>query len=1398
MDNDLLRALYRIKEIDFSTTSDSAEELAKKLVYTDENFIGFIQSIKDGKIQLKSSKNAVAEYSAYLKASGSVADITTTKTELLSGAMKALSSIGWMIAITAITSIISKIAQANEEARRRAQEAVDAYKTETEALRDKAKSLEELKTKYAELYQGVDAFNNNQSLTNEQYNEYLDVCNRIGDMFPSLIKGFDEQGNVILKVAGNVDTLTEAYNNSKKAAETALKARGGDIIKNFRKEYKDTNDERAYLDMLKRMLTSEKGSWLSLGQDFNKFTIDFVFSNGDMLTKYLRSKGYKKQTGEAYTTFLDRIKQEYGRELFELVEILEDETEDIIASSGIKDLFGTILNNYLDSDEYNLPDNIKTIIKSVFSGLGVDFYEDIDSMDDIISKARGLISAFSGLNADEQAKLIYAFDITSKLNSNEVSVKEYLDIINQITPWLNSLPDEVQKQIRLLLSLDNSGNKSYEDMLNSIYTGGGGVVDIDGEKLASERKNWARGLNAEDLKIAYELSLDPENAEKSLDDWIALLEAKKKEIEGNPIELTIKETISGFTDSQDGFDKLAKIYNDVKDKGTFDFGALVDKDFVAQFGNLSSYENFLKVVANSPTDLAACQAAFNRLTAEYVLNSSELKNVTDETKKATIAFLEQNGVANATAIVDAQLAVNKKKVELATEGVKNAEEQAIISLLASAEAGSIEAQALQSLLIEKVKVNQTTIQTSGDIQNLENLAKAAGATVTSLNNLARAKQLMADAEKHEIKKEQLIAQWRANPSSVDIRAIESEMSQAQWKYQIAKQYYGEDIAFEYSWGDVANYTPPTSSSGSGSSKSDKTETWFEKQYKEHKHLVEMEQETESDYLTWLNKAYKQAYSENIIELDDYNKYQEEVYNGLRDLYKDYLNDIEHDISMRENYDGESKKIISLYKTLISSVEKEIANARSQGLDDNSDYIQELQGKWQDYTNSIKEIEEDLLENAKDAVNELVEYRIDMLKQDVDREKDALDKKLDNLKEFYDKQKEMLQDQHDEEEYLKEQSEKRKSVSDLQSELAMLSRDDSAWAQKRRIELQEELSKAQEDLNEFEDDHALELALDALDNAYNAQEAQLQAEMDALEEKLNDPEALYNKALNDIKTNTGNLYAEMLEYNRRHGSGNDADIKDKYEEAYKALLEYKQLNGKDYEGVSLKNATGYKQNTMPSTASVVAQSKPTQQATTQTSATTAKTTNTPAPSLTTGSYVNIKSGTRWHGDSYGGGTSGTAHAGTIKYINEKGSHPYNIDGLGWVKKSDIVGYARGTSNATVGIHRVDELGAEALFTSKDGTKYRFLNAGDKVLTAHQTDFLYNFAKIGEERLASIFSCAPSVPKTIRKGDIAPVINMGDIIIQGNTNEKTVSEIRREQREQITRTLKEFNRLNNNYI
>jgi len=63
-------------------------------------------------------------------------------------------------------------------------------------------------------------------------------------------------------------------------------------------------------------------------------------------------------------------------------------------------------------------------------------------------------------------------------------------------------------------------------------------------------------------------------------------------------------------------------------------------------------------------------------------------------------------------------------------------------------------------------------------------------------------------------------------------------------------------------------------------------------------LLKMDQESVSDYIAWLDAAYQQAYKNGEIELDDYYKYQEEVFDKIKesldDLQKAHENAITFD------------------------------------------------------------------------------------------------------------------------------------------------------------------------------------------------------------------------------------------------------------------------------------------------------------------------------------------------------------------------------------------------------------------------------------------------------------------------------------------------------------------------
>ena len=366
----------------------------------------------------------------------------------------------------------------------------------------------------------------------------------------------------------------------------------------------------------------------------------------------------------------------------------------------------------------------------------------------------------------------------------------------------------------------------------------------------------------------------------------------------------------------------------------------------------------------------------------------------------------------------------------------------------------------------------------------------------------------------------------------------------------------------------------SSSSSSNSSSTKKEKTWFEQQYDYHKHLVEMDQELQSDFLDWLDEAYKKAYAEGIIDLEEYMQREEEVYKGRQDQFKDYISDLDYAIDMAKKAGANSEDVANMYQKMLDEINRALEIAFARGLDENDDYVQYLQNQWYNYYDNLKEAREDAQDDAMDAVDDLVQYRIKMLKQYIKNEVDALKERLSNLKDFYSKQKDLLKDVADTEDYLDEQAEKRKSVTDIESQLAMLDLDNSAWAQKRKAKLKEELADAQKELNKFERDHAIEVASDQLDAAYEMQERAINARIDELNDLADNPKALYDRALADVRNNSVALYEEMIEFNNLYGDGIRETIVNLWQDAYVALKNYSELYHEFYNGIDLVNATGY--------------------------------------------------------------------------------------------------------------------------------------------------------------------------------------------------------------------------------
>lgn len=989
---------------------------------------------------------------------------------------------GWIsLAISAVLSLITAFASSTDDAAT----SLDNINAEIKRLNDEAeqtissfrdlkKNTEDIVDEFDKLADGVDKYGNNVSLSNEDYEHFVELNNKLAEMFPEIDLGMDANGNHMLALSYSADTLRDSLlsliDAQREAANAKLVEGFPEQVENITKKVSVMSGELKHANDLINSVTKLRGDeTLYYAEDINTGEI------AKLLSKW----------GVAYETVYDKGTIPIGIKLDvdsgnvdNVIGRLEDQVKKI--ESGIDGSWSG-LQKYIvaltQSDvQYNvLNDAFQDVAIRVSSGLDVF--------------AKGLV----GDTGDETAN----------------NITDYVE-----TGIIGPLKD-AQVELYAIADAFNSGDISKPDMLAKtedffgVISNIASTAGVDIGAFADEFMT-AFGITGEaaDVFIERMKVLYPELRElaDAMDD------------SSRSATRSASDFVEAFGNMGKGMQSLAKIYSDVKDGGTFDFAQLLSDDFRSAFSGLGDeYNEFIDTIASSSGDIGACQEAFDKLVDAYIRSSGALEGVTEETYDAVVAMLKSIGVTNAEEVATRALTRSKIEAALQSYGFNESMRDEILALYDEGAAIDNVIGYIFRLAAEKAIANRSAIKTDGDIQNLIDLAKAAGVTSETLNKLTQAKGYLVDASNLYSR-----AATIGNPSAASamIAAANAKVSYAQsllgqglTSYKPSGNAYNSGAQFggSVSSGSTGSGGSSGGSSGSSSSSSNK-DNWFTREYKRQKHLIELEQESYEEFFDWLDGAYKKAYKEGIIDLDDFRKYEEEVFDGRRKIFDDYIKDIDHEISMRENFEGDSANVLALNLDAIYAIERQIQLARKSGLTDNDDYIQDLQKQWMSYYKDIQK----LLENS-------------------------YDKRLSALKDFYDKQKKLLQDAADEEKYLEEQAEKRKSVADIRAELARLEYDNSAWAQKRRLELMQSLAEAEKDLNDFEKDNALNDLLDTLDKQYEEQEKRIKAEMEALSGLLNDPNSFFNKLLSDIsETSKKQLYYLLLQYTDGGAGGTWSD------------------------------------------------------------------------------------------------------------------------------------------------------------------------------------------------------------------------------------------------------------------
>lgn len=295
----------------------------------------------------------------------------------------------------------------------------------------------------------------------------------------------------------------------------------------------------------------------------------------------------------------------------------------------------------------------------------------------------------------------------------------------------------------------------------------------------------------------------------------------------------------------------------------------------------------------------------------------------------------------------------------------------------------------------------TTNYITGNAAIMDSLAKLSG----SYEGVAQAAMTAAQAQ-------ELSAQISA-ASAKDKTATENVMKGLDTKLKLIQSTKNAISAGNFA--KVAKKSSSGSSSKSSKSSKDELKEAFETEYDLLKHNLEMEYITEEDYYNGVQALNEKYFAGKEEYLDDYRKYEEEVYKGLKSYYKSYCDD------MMDYYDKKLDASKMSYKEYCDSVSKMLADMHNSGKISDKD--------WYDYTKTMLEKQKDAYDRALSAITRRLQKEIDAWQAKIDAlndqndilndQKDNYDKILSAVSNVYDKeidrlneQKDLLQDQID--------------------------------------------------------------------------------------------------------------------------------------------------------------------------------------------------------------------------------------------------------------------------------------------------------------------------------------------------------------------------------------------------
>ena len=596
------------------------------------------------------------------------ATLKTVALQVATTALNAAITMGASLIVTGIITAISNwirqdeiLAEKAETAKQKIDELNNNYKEHSQLVSDSAK-------RYAELAQGVDQLSGkNLSLNDDDYKEFLDLSNQLAEAFPTLSRHYDENGNAILQLSGNVDTIVGSLNNLIEA-ERALKNQEiadelPTVYKNannksddYKKQIDELKEQRKtlidslgdvqsddfsknFIDGLEKSMISVEGENLETlskmkddylkilkdaNIDYEELTPDYENKDGvDVPVRFnIKINSSEEDIEKAKKTIkanVENLASEYEGDISELndkIQSVQDKNK-----ANWSSLTGSIAAWLNTEDSYKImSDDMQSTIQNIVNSLDwgeLDFSSWEDAKQYIQDNILSLFQTSDGKDVLKNIEVM--FGIQTQFNDGEITVNEYQEKLKTFLDEISTLDPDTQKAIKLIfgISTDEYGTttSSVDTMVNNVKS-----------KLKDEFDDKVGELSLDDLQVASKLEI-PEGTLLSWDELKQKIEETKN--------AASNETPISFTDALNSSE-----YKDVKEK-------LLD---LAKSGEITSetlsstqeYNALLEKVgisAESAKDQILDMLSVQERLAGATQGLSKLKSAYEEFKNKDIGFV---------------------------------------------------------------------------------------------------------------------------------------------------------------------------------------------------------------------------------------------------------------------------------------------------------------------------------------------------------------------------------------------------------------------------------------------------------------------------------------------------------------------------------------------------------------------------------------------------------------------------------------------------------------------------------------------------------------------------------------------------------------------------------------